>query len=358
MERIFMKGNEAIAEAAIRSGCRFFSGYPITPQNEIPEYFARRMPEVDGIFLQGESEVASINMVIGSAFGGTRSMTSSSSAGVSLKSEGMSQAANQSLPLVITSVMRGGPGVGPITGSQQDYAQATKALGNGGYKMIVQLPESVQEAVDMTYEAFDLAEKYRNPVMVLIDGVIGVMMEPVALPEMKSDEEIAALKAKAKAEWAPGRRLDGRTNKLPTQGFEGVMERNTVAAEMYEGWKKDLCAWEEYMVDDAEIVIAAYGIAGRVAKSAIAELRAEGHKIGIIRPKRAYPFPDEPFEKLDPDKVKCILSVEMSIPAQMAEDVMMATGKKIPMEYCLTSGGVVMGKNRVLDKARALFAAL
>ena len=355
MERIFMKGCEAIAEAAVRSGCRFFAGYPITPQNEIPEYFARRLPEVDGIFLQGESEVAAINMVNGAAYGGTRCMTSSSSCGISLKSEGVSVAASKQLPVVIGSVMRGGPGVGPITGSQQDYAQATKAFGNGGYKMIVQVPESVQEAIDMTYEAFDLAEKYRNPVMVLLDGVIGVMMEPVMLPKMRSNEEIAAMKQKAKDEWAPGNR-NGRTKKHPPVAFPDFMTMNKSAAAMYDGWKDELCSWEEYMTDDAEVIITAYGISARVAKSAITELRNEGYKVGMIRPKRAYPFPDEPFEKLDASKVKFILDVEMTIPAQMAEDVKMATCKRIPMEYCLTSGGVIMSRGLVVDKVKSLLS--
>ena len=194
MARVFMKGCEAIAEAATRAGCRFFAGYPITPQNEIPEYFARRMPEVDGVFVQGESEVASVNMLYGAVQTGTRSMSSSSSTGISLYSEGVSYCNAARLPIVYVNVGRGGPGIGAIQPAQQDYLQATKASGNGGFQMIVLAPSTVQEAVDMTYEAFDLAERDSNPVLVLTDGVLGTMMEPVELPEMKSDEEVAALK--------------------------------------------------------------------------------------------------------------------------------------------------------------------
>ena len=185
MARVFMKGCEAMAEAAVRAGCRFFAGYPITPQNEIPEYFARRMPEVGGVFVQGESEVASVNMVYGAASCGTRSMTSSSSPGIALKSEGISYCASARIPIVYINVARGGPGVGSIQPAQMDYMQATKASGNGGFQMRVFAPASVQEAVDMVYDAFDYADKDRNPVLILADGVIGTMMEPVVLPDMK-----------------------------------------------------------------------------------------------------------------------------------------------------------------------------
>lgn len=201
MSGIFMKGCEAIAEAAVRAGCRFFAGYPITPQNEIPEYFARRMPEVSGTFVQGESEVAAVNMVYGAASAGVRSMTSSSSPGIALKSEGISYCASARIPMVYANISRGGPGVGSIQPAQMDYFQATKASGNGGFEMMVFAPATVQEAVDMTYKAFDYADRDQNPVLILADGVIGTMMEPVELPEMKTDEEIAAIQDSKKA-WA------------------------------------------------------------------------------------------------------------------------------------------------------------
>lgn len=354
MEKTFMKGCEAIAEAAVRAGCRFFAGYPITPQNEIPEYFSRRMPEVNGIFLQGESEVASINMINGAAFGGTRAMTSSASCGISLKAEGISCAAAAHLPIVICNVGRAGPGVGPITGAQQDYWFSTKAQGNGGFKMLVFTPESIQEAVDMTYEAFDYAEKYRNPVLVLIDGVIGVMMEPIALPEMKSDEDIAALKAKAKEEWAVGD-ASGRTVKHPINlNKGGQMEMNRRDAEKYEQWKKDEVDWEEYLLDDAEIVIAAYGTAARVSKAAIAVLRKEGIKAGLLRPILVNPFPTAAFKSLDPKKIKHILDVEMSIPGQMLEDVEHAVQGAIPISTCLRSCGVIISREEIVAAVRNL----
>ncbi len=355
MEKRFMKGAEAIAEAAVRAGCRFFAGYPITPQNEIPEYFARRMPEVGGVFLQGESEVASINMVNGAAFGGTRSMTSSSSCGISLKAEGVSQAATDHLPIVVCSVMRGGPGVGPITGSQQDYWQATKAHGNGGYKLLVFTPESVQEAVDMTYHAWDYAEKYRNPVMILIDGVIGVMMEPIELPDMLSDEFIAENKAAKKAAYAPGSREDGRKEKHPINVSDGgPMGRNHADWMKYEGWKETETDVEFYQTEDAELIIAAYGISARISKSAIGILRAEGYKVGLIRPKRVYPFPTKAFADLCPKKIKGILDVEMSMPPQLVEDVDAATKGAIPIECCLTSFGVIMNRDDIVAKAKEM----
>jgi 2-oxoglutarate ferredoxin oxidoreductase subunit alpha len=208
MARVFMKGCEAIAEAAVRAGCRFFAGYPITPQNEIPEYFARRMPEVGGVFVQGESEIASANMVYGAAAAGTRAMTSSSSVGISLKSECISYCAAARVPMVYANISRGGPGVGSIQPAQMDYLQATKASGNGGFEMMVFAPCSVQEAVDMTYNAFAYADRDRNRVLILCDGLIGTLMEPVELPEMKPDGEVAEIK-NAKRPWAcVGHRLD------------------------------------------------------------------------------------------------------------------------------------------------------
>ena len=243
-----MKGCEAIAEAAVRAGCRFFAGYPITPQNEIPEYFSRRMPEVGGVFVQGESEVASVNMVYGAASMGTRSMTSSSSPGIALKSEGISYCAAARIPMVYAHSSRGGPGVGSIQPAQMDYFQATKASGNGGFQMLVFAPSSVQEAVDMTYAAFDYADRDRNPVLILADGVIGTMMEPVVMPEMKSDEEVAAIKA-SKQSWAcVGHPLDYAHRSWIEPGHwrtEDMQKANEDAAELYRSWQKDVQV-EEY----------------------------------------------------------------------------------------------------------------
>ena len=241
MARVLMKGCEAIAEAAVRAGCRFFAGYPITPQNEIPEYFARRLPEVGGSFVQGESEVASINMVYGAASVGARSMTSSSSPGIALKSEGISYCAAARIPMVYANISRGGPGVGAIQPAQQDYFQATKASGNGGFEMIVLAPATVQEAVDLTCKAFELADRDRNPVLILADGVIGTMMEPVELPEMMSDEEIAAIR-ESKKKWACiGHPLDyaHRAWIQPGQWDTNKMQAvNEEALRLYNSWER------------------------------------------------------------------------------------------------------------------------
>ena len=356
MARVLMKGCEAIAEAAVRAGCRFFAGYPITPQNEIPEYFARRLPEVGGCFVQGESEVASINMVYGAASVGARSMTSSSSPGIALKSEGISYCAAARIPMVYANISRGGPGVGAIQPAQQDYFQATKASGNGGFEMIVLAPATVQEAVDLTCKAFELADRDRNPVLILADGVIGTMMEPVELPEMMSDEEIAAIR-ESKKKWACiGHPLDyaHRAWIQPGQWDTNKMQAvNEEALRLYNSWEKDVMV-EEYCTEDAEVVITAYGISGRIAKSVVEMMRAEGKKVGLIRPITVHPFPKVSFEKLDYGTCRAILDVEMSIPAQLAEDVDHAVRGRCPIETCLCSGGNIMSREAVVEAVEKL----
>lgn len=356
MARVLMKGCEAIAEAAVRAGCRFFAGYPITPQNEIPEYFARRLPEVGGSFVQGESEVASINMVYGAASVGARSMTSSSSPGIALKSEGISYCAAARIPMVYANISRGGPGVGAIQPAQQDYFQATKASGNGGFEMIVLAPATVQEAVDLTCKAFELADRDRNPVLILADGVIGTMMEPVELPEMMSDEESAAIR-ESKKKWACiGHPLDyaHRAWIQPGQWDTNKMQAvNEEALRLYNSWEKDVMV-EEYCTEDAEVVITAYGISGRIAKSVVEMMRAEGKKVGLIRPITVHPFPKASFEKLDYGTCRAILDVEMSIPAQLAEDVDHAVRGRCPIETCLCSGGNIMSREAVVEAVEKL----
>ncbi len=356
MARVLMKGCEAIAEAAVRAGCRFFAGYPITPQNEIPEYFARRLPEVGGSFVQGESEVASINMVYGAASVGARSMTSSSSPGIALKSEGISYCAAARIPMVYANISRGGPGVGAIQPAQQDYFQATKSSGNGGFEMIVLAPATVQEAVDLTCKAFELADRDRNPVLILADGVIGTMMEPVELPEMMSDEEIAAIR-ESKKKWACiGHPLDyaHRAWIQPGQWDTNKMQAvNEEALRLYNSWEKDVMV-EEYCTEDAEVVITAYGISGRIAKSVVEMMRAEGKKVGLIRPITVHPFPKASFEKLDYGTCRAILDVEMSIPAQLAEDVDHAVRGRCPIETCLCSGGNIMSREAVIEAVEKL----
>ncbi len=357
MARVLMKGCEAIAEAAVRAGCRFFAGYPITPQNEIPEYFARRLPEVGGNFVQGESEVASVNMVYGAVAAGERGMTSSSSPGIALKSEGISYCAAARMPLVYANISRGGPGVGAIQPAQQDYFQATKASGNGGFQMRVFAPSTVQEAVDMTYNAFDYAEQDMNPVLILADGVIGTMMEPVELPEMKSDEELAAIKENKKKWACIGHKLDyaNRSWIQPGQWDTVKMQKwNEAAAAMYESWTPEV---ELYQVEDAEVVIAAYGISARISKSVVDIMRAEGKKVGLIRAITVSPFPYDAFDKINYDICKTVLDVEMSIPAQFIADVDRGIHHRAEIETCLCSGGNIMSReavieavNKILDK--------
>ena len=356
MARVFMKGTEAIAEAAVRSGCRFFAGYPITPQNEIPEYLARRMPEVGGTFVQGESEVASINMVYGSAGTGTRAMTSSSSCGISLMSEGISFCASARLPMVYVNVQRGGPAIGTSQPAQQDYTQATKASGNGGFRMMVFSPATVQEAVDMTYAAFDYAQRDHNPVLILTDGVMGTIMEPVELPEMRSAEEVKALKDALRPTSAVGHDSAKEPRGVVAAGRWSTKDQEQACREMealYDSWKKDVQV-EEFMADDAELIIAAYGVCGRIAKSAVRILRAQGYKAGLIRPKTVSPWPYASFDKLDYSRVKAVLDVEMSIPAQLVLDVTLAVKDRCPIHTCLRSGGEIMSRERVVAAAKAI----
>ncbi len=356
MARVFMKGCEAIAESAVRAGCRFFAGYPITPQNEIPEYFARRLPEVGGTFVQGESEVASVNMVYGAASAGIRSMTSSSSPGIALKSEGISYCASARIPMVYCNVSRGGPGVGSIQPAQMDYFQATKASGNGGFRMRVFAPATVQEAVDMVYAAFDYADKERNPVLILADGVIGTMMEPVTLPEMKSDEEVAAIRESKKSWACIGHKLDyaHRAWIEPGHWSTAVMQQaNEDAAALYESWDKEAEA-ELYMADDAEVLIASYGISARIAKSAVNVMRAEGKKVGLIRAVTVSPFPYAAFDGLNYPALKGIVDVEMSIPAQFVEDVKVGVKDRCPISTCLCSGGNIMSREKIIDAVNSV----
>lgn len=356
MARVFMKGTEAVAEAAVRAGCRFFAGYPITPQNEVPEYLSRRLPEVGGVFIQGESEVASVSMVYGAAAAGCRSMTSSSSPGISLKSEGISYCAAARIPMVYANFARGGPGVGSIQPAQQDYLQATKASGNGGFRMPVLAPATVQEAVDLTVKAFDWADRDRTPVLILADGVIGTMMEPVVLPEMKSVEEVAAIK-ESKRSWAcVGHKLDypNRSWIEPGQWSTARMQKcNEDAAAMYKAWEQEAMA-EEYRLEDAEIVLTAYGISGRIAKSAVNLLRAEGIRAGLVRPITVFPFPAAAYDHIGYGGVKAVLDVEMSIPALFVEDVRAAVRERCPIETCLCSGGNIMSREAVLAAARKI----
>lgn len=345
MKKKFMKGCEAIAEAAVRGGCRFFAGYPITPQNEIPEYLSRRLPEVGGAFVQGESEIASVNMVYGAAATGKRALTSSSGPGISLKAEGISYLASAQLPAVIVNISRGGPGLGSIQPAQSDYLQATKALGHGGFRAMVFAPATVQEAVDLTYDAWEYAEKYRNPVMILMDGCLGAIMEEVTLPEMK---ELSADTTKA---WSLDK-TDGRKepHKITPILPEAYLEKlNTAKGMQYKMWEQLDTKVEEFMLEDAEYIVVAYGIAARVSKEAIIRLRGEGHKVGMVRPITLFPFPKATLNRLDYSRVKGVIDIEMTIPAQMRDDIELQVKDRCAVYEYGRSGGMLLDDEGVYE---------
>ena len=340
-DKVLMKGNEAIAEAAIIAGCRHYFGYPITPQTEVAAYMAKKMPKIGGCFLQAESEIAAINMVYGVASAGKRVMTSSSSPGISLKGEGLSYLAGSDLPALIVNVQRGGPGLGGIQPSQSDYFQATRGGGHGDYHMIVLAPASVQEMAELTVKGFDLADKYRMTTMILADGTMGQMMEPVSL-----DFDIQPAVEKP---WATtGTKLEREHNIVNSLSLvpEELETLNIGRYERYKVVEENETMYEEYMVDDADIVIAAFGIAARVSKNAVNEARKQGIKVGLIRPISLWPFPKAPFEKAV-EHAKAFISVELSM-GQMIEDVKLATKCKVPVTLCNRVGGMIPSPEQVL----------
>lgn len=330
-----MKGNEAVAESAIRAGCRHFFGYPITPQTEVAAYFAKRMPKIGGTYLQAESEIAAINMVLGAGGSGARAMTSSSSPGISLKTEGISYICGSDVPCVIMNIERGGPGLGGIQPSQSDYFQATKAPGHGDLHVIVLAPSGVQEMADITYNAFDLAEKYRMPCLILGDGILGQMMEPVELPEPK---EISAEDKPWAACGHENKREHNIINSLYLDPAE-LEQKVRARYERYAEIEKNEVRFEEYKTDDADIIITAFGATSRVAKSAINTAREMGIKAGLVRPITLWPFPKEILAKLA-DRVKAFLSVEMNM-GQMVDDVKLAVNGKKPVYFFGRTGGIV-----------------
>jgi len=340
-EKVLMKGNEAIAESAIRAGCRHYFGYPITPQTEFPAYMSKRMPKVGGVFLQAESELAAINMVYGVASTGKRAMTSSSSPGIALKQEGISFLAGTDLPALIVNVQRGGPGLGGIQPSQADYFQATKGGGHGDYHLIVLTPATVQEMADLTTLAFDLADKYRMPAMLLADGTLGQMMEPVSLDA----EEVVTFDKP----WAAcGTKMERPNNIINSLSLipEELEQWNLTRFKRYDIVEENEVRYEEYMMDDAEICLVSFGITARVSKNAIAEARKRGIKAGMIRPITLWPFPKKPLLAAA-DKVKAFITVEMNM-GQMIEDVELATRCKKPVLSCTRCGGVIPSPDDVM----------
>ncbi|MFB3925256.1 MAG: 3-methyl-2-oxobutanoate dehydrogenase subunit VorB [Syntrophales bacterium] len=334
MSKTLIQGNRVIGEAAIRAGCRFYAGYPITPQNELTEYMAENLRKVEGgTFIQGESEIASINMVLGASAAGARAMTSSSSPGISLKQEGISSLAADELPAVIVNIMRGGPGLGNISPSQGDYFQATKGGGHGDYRVIVLAPASVQELADLTMDAFDLADKYRNPVMILADGMIGQMMEPVVFKKPKQRQYTDKFHLKGagegKSKFIRGLILDPLREE----------EHNWKLYRKYQAIVRNEVRFEEFRVDDADLIVIAYGTAARVAKGAIKRSRETGIRVGLIRPITLWPFPSDAIRALS-DRISKFLVFEMST-GQMVEDVRLALGDDHRVSFYGRPGGVV-----------------
>lgn len=348
-EKVLMKGNEALAEAALRAGCRYFFGYPITPQTELAAYMSKRMPKVGGTYLQAESEVAAINMVYGASAAGARVMTSSSSPGVSLKGEGISYMAGADLPGLIINVQRGGPGLGGIQPSQADYWQATRATGHGDFHIIVYAPSTVQEMADCAYGAFDVADKYRVPVMILADGMLGQMMEPVVLPEERSLESLP------EKPWATNGHKHERTHNIANSLYltaEELERLNIERFERYEVIKAEEARAEEVMVEDADFVVVAFGASARVARSAVVAAREEGIKAGLIRPITLWPFPVKNIEAAC-EHAKGFLSVEMNM-GQMVDDVRLAVNGRVPVDFFGRTGGVIPTPAEVLNKLREM----
>ena len=346
MTKVLMKGNEALAEAAIRAGCRSYFGYPITPQSEVPEYFARKMPEVGGVFLQAESEVASIYMLYGAAAAGHRTMTSSSGPGISLMQEGISSAAGSDLPMVIVNMMRGGPGLGSIQPSQTDYFQTTRGGGNGDYRVLAYAPSNVQELVDYTIKAFDKADEWRMPAFIMADGMLGQMMEPVEFPE--PNEEILN---RPPLDWT----TDGRSGERGHRNVITSLELSTPKLEVQnrERYEKYLKVMEKEVVvetdglEDADLVITSYGSAARIVKTAIHILRENGYKVGLIRPISVWPFPYDTYKNL---ACKDVLVVELNN-GQMIEDVRMGVEGKANIHFYNRLGGMIPSANEIVDKA-------
>lgn len=351
--KILMKGNEALAEAAIRAGCRHFFGYPITPQTEVSAYMAKKMPKIGGTFLQAESEVSAINMVYGAGGAGVRVMTSSSSPGISLKQEGISYIAGADVPCVIVNIVRGGPGLGGIQPAQSDYFQATKGGGHGDYHLVVLAPSSIQEMVDLTSDAFDIGDKYRCPVMIMGDGMLGQMMEPV---EFK-DTDAEALPEK---EWATSGTGMKRKKNIINSLFIEASELEDLVLERqkrYDAIIANEVRYEAIDTEDADIVLVAYGTTARIAKTAMAKAKEKDYKVGIIRPITLWPFPFEAFEKaLAKNTDKTFLAVEMSM-GQMVEDVRLAVNGRADVQFFGRTGGVVPTPNEILAKIEEIGGA-
>lgn len=357
-KKILMSGNEAMAEGAIAAGCQLYAGYPITPQNELIAHMAKRMPQLGRIFIQAESELAAINMVFGASVTGARAMTSSSSPGISLKQEGISYLAGAQLPAVIVNVMRAGPGLGDVTPSQSDYFQAVKGGGHGDYHSIVLAPATVGEAYKLMGEAFDFADTYRNPVMVLADGILGQMMEPVQMSDdgCQISDKNKKLKSEHSKPWA----LTGCKGRKPNMirslyMVEGELERlNLILQKKYKVIRQKEQRYESCFLDDAKVIVVAYGTMARIAKSAVSALREKGLKVGLIRPITLWPFPERIFAQLQRKKKNLkVLVVEMSY-GQMVEDVKLSLNCRFSVDFLGRAGGGILSEEAIIKKVKSL----
>ena len=355
LEKVLTKGTEAIAEAAIQAGCKYFFGYPITPQNEIPEYMSRRLPEIPGgMYVQAESEVAAVNMLLGAGATGKRVMTSSSSPGISLMSEGISYMVGQGTPVVVVNVMRAGPGLGGILPAQGDYNQATGGIGHGDCNLVALAPASLQETVDLVQSAFDISQRYRTPVIVIVDGVIGQIMEAVSI------ERVAHPASSNPETWAAGYMKERGGKRIVMQSLyldPEMLEKHNQALEAK--WKKieaKELRYECYRTQDADLAITAFGTVARIAKSVVDDLRDEGYKVGIVRPITVHPFPYEIYGPVC-ETAKGMLCVEMNW-GQMLKDVRLAVGGKIPVEFCGRSGGACPGMEEIASACRNMIDEL
>lgn len=348
MAKELWKGNEAVAEAAIRAGCRYFFGYPITPQNEIPEYFARHMPEHGGVFVQAESEVAAINMTYGAAGSGARVMTSSSSPGISLKQEGITYIAGAELPVVIVNMMRGGPGLGSIAPAQSDYFQATRGGGNGDYRTVVLAPATIQEMTDLTQEAFDIADLYRIPVLILADGMIGQMMEAVEWKKPKT-------RKLPKKDWATSGTKNAREHNIINSLFidpKDCTEHNKKLQQKHDRITQNEIRFEETMVDDAEVLFVAYGTTARICQAAAQKLREAGVKAGVFRPISLWPYPEQAlYACANRGSVKAVVCAEMSM-GQMIDDVKISLSGSKPVSFLGTGGGTFPTPTELMQAAQ------
>lgn len=350
----FLEGNVAMAEAAVAAGCRLFAGFPITPQSQMAEHLAGLLPTVGGTFIQAESEVVSANILLGASVGGVRCMTSTSGPGLSLMAEGISFLVGSDAPCVLIDVARPGPGIGGIEGCSQDYFYVVKGPGAGGGRAFVISPGTMQEAVDFVYESFDIADKYRTPVIVLTDKLMAATTEAVEIPPMR---DLGTLPDKSAWTLNGRKSMDLKDKRVSTSVYFPVAAQEKYVIhlnEKYKHWEECETRWEEYMVEDAEIILFAYGSVARIVKAAVVQLRNEGYRVGLFRPITLFPFPQKQIEALDLEGVKSALCIEMAIPGQFVEDVERCLAGRIKVDFYGRGGGVVVEPDEVVEQVKKI----